>query len=43
MDRIRITGGNTLNGIDKFLVRGGKIVAQSVFLSGEPPMPTAAK
>ena len=31
--------GNTLNGIDKFLVRGGKIVTQAVFLSGEPPMP----
>jgi ketosteroid isomerase-like protein len=32
--------GKTLNGIDKFLLRDGKIVAQAVFLSGEPPMPT---
>ena len=35
--------GTTLNGIDKFLVRDGKIVAQSVFLSGEPPIPAGAK
>jgi ketosteroid isomerase-like protein len=31
--------GTSLNGIDKFLLRDGKIVAQAVFLSGEPPMP----
>jgi hypothetical protein len=31
--------GTTLNGIDKFLLRDGKIVVQAVFLSGEPPMP----
>jgi hypothetical protein len=31
--------GKTLNGIDKFYLRNGKIIAQAVFLSGEPPMP----
>jgi len=28
-----------LNGIDKFYLRDGKIIAQAVFLSGQPPMP----
>jgi len=33
--------GTDLNGIDKFLMRDGKIIVQTVFLSGQPPAPTA--